>query len=111
MSKETLHLVLLQKALDTAIKRADDRIFVAHHLCDVQRHALHDEASFGKVLLRLFVEFAGFEQCLAGDTTHSKAGPTELLLAFDDSNFHPQLRGTDGSDIAARASTNNDQIE
>jgi hypothetical protein len=111
VAKEAFNLVLLQQALDTTVERADDRILVAHHLRDIERHALNDETSFGKMLLRLLVQFAGFEQCLAGNTTHSQAGPAELLFAFDDSDFHAQLRGSNGGDVSARTSTNNNQIE
>ena len=111
MSEESLNLILLQQALDTAIKRADDRILVAHHLCNVDRHSLNDESSLGKVLLRLLVQFTGFQQCLAGDATHSQTGPTELLFAFDDGDFHPELRSPDGGYVTARTSTHNDQIE
>ena len=104
------HLVLLEQKLDALGVRTDNVVFALHHLREVHRHLLDDDAVFGSRVFREFEMFTAGKQCLGWNASDVDAGAAQRLVHLDADGIEAELRGADGGDVAAGAAADDDDI-
>ena len=102
--------VLLEQRLNAAGEGAHDVGFALHHGVEVELDPFDLDAVALQLMAGFLIEFARFEQCLAGNATDAHASAAKQWIAFDTRHVKAQLRGADGSRIATGATANDEQI-
>ncbi len=114
---EPLDLVLLEQPLDAAGERADDAVLARQQLLQIELDRPYADAVVAEAMLRLLEVLARLQQRLRGDAADIEAGAAKRQLArgrgpaLDARGAQAQLRRADGSDIAARSTPDDDDVE
>ena len=110
-------LVLLEQVQDAVVVLLDHGILAANHLGHVHLQVFEADAMLAKVLDRVLVVLGRLQQRLAWDAAHVGAGSAGRGAArgvaplVDTGYVKTQLRRANGSDVAAGAGADDDNVE
>ncbi len=114
---EERDLVLLEEVQDAVVVLLHHAVLAGDHLGHVHAHVLDLDAMVGEVVVGLVEMLGRLQQRLGGNAAHVGAGAARcgaalaVLPLVDAGHVKAQLRGTDGSDVAAGAAADHDHVE
>ena len=108
--KEVILFFLNRKS--TPLTLAVDRVvLVLQHARQVELRRRDVDAEIGEMGAGLLEQLRGVQQGLRRDAADVEAGAAEGRPFLDHGDLHPELGGADGADVAARAGTDDREIE
>ncbi len=104
--------MLLEQKGDAIDVGGDGIVLVFHHRRQIEFRLAYDDAERRELMIGLGEFLRGVKQRFGGNAADVEAGSAmRLRLAFfDDGDFHAELRGADGADIAAGPGPDDDEI-
>ena len=103
------NVVFFHQVTDAAGKPACDITRPLDHLAEIKTHITNRQPEITSIADQM-VYFCCSQQCLCRYTAPVQADSAHIF-AFNNSNGKTKLAGTDRSDIAARAATNDNNIK
>ncbi len=111
MALQPFDLVLLEQELDAAGELLDRVLALAVHRVEIEA-GFHLHAELGEPAGdRLVIEVGRMQHRLGRDAADIEAGAAQRLAALDAAGLEPELCGTDGGNITARAGADYQDVE
>ena len=103
-------LVLLEQKRDAVDVAVDVLLLVFEQRGKIDARLADLDAHLRKTVAGLFIELRGMQHRLGRNAADIEAGAAEGGVFLDDGGFQPELRGTNGADIAAGAGADDDEV-
>ena len=107
---DPVNFVFLEQKLNAFGVAVDHLSFVVLHFGPIHHWIVCHQAHFCKIMLSFMQLMAGMQERFGWDAAHIQTGATQGVTPLHTGCFQPQLRTSNGADIAAGAGADHNYI-